>query len=44
MDCSLPPSEDHGQGGIGKAAAANVASSSEEEFLFLVDMVEVESW
>jgi len=35
-----PPSEDHGRGGgLGRAAAAGLASSPEEEFLFLVDMV-----
>ena len=39
------PSEDHGRGvGLMRAAAAGVALSSEEEFLLLVDMVEVESW
>ena len=39
-DCSPLPSEDHGRGGgLGRTAAAGLASSSKEEFLFLVDMV-----
>ena len=39
-DCTPPPSKDHGRGGgLGRAAAAGLASSLEEEFLFLVDMV-----
>ena len=39
-DCSPPPSEDHGRGGgLDRATAGGLASSEEEEFLFLVDMV-----
>ena len=45
VDCPPPPSEDHGRGGgLVRAAAAGVASSSEEIFLFLVGIVEVETW